>query len=122
MEESTDTPDLTRDADHIAALERQIAVMGDEINALVRTVSEQQADVVAAKELEVLAAERELRVAQLELSVAQMRERLRARGREPEPEMRFVSELRGASSPRTAGPLTAAVPELRWIAEIVQAE
>ena len=118
MEVPSDPQDLDVDIGRVEALEMRNRALLDELRALESRVADQQADVVAAKELAVVAAQLELENATLALRLEQMQQRLRARGRDPEPEpVRMVSSLRAASSPRML-----AEPELRWVAEIIEAE
>lgn len=120
MEESPDTPDLNPDQDRMEALERRHAALLRDYADLEKVVAEQQTEVVAARELAVHVARLELENAEQALSIERMRERLRQHPRAPEEEdtpVMVQTTLRAGRSPRML-----AVPELRWIAEIVEAE
>jgi hypothetical protein len=119
MEESPDTPDLTREADYIAALERKIDALVTEIRSLEGTVAEQQSEVVAARELHVQVARLELENAEQALQIERMREREERRRRAPQDEepVRMMTTLRPAAERRGVS-----VPELRWTAEVIVAE
>lgn len=119
MEESPDTQDLSFDADRMAAMEQQLAAMSRDVKALEQTVADQQEEVLAARELGVEVARLELEIAQQALTIERLRARLRARGHDDAGDrpVQLVTSLRPAAAPRGA-----AVPELRWTAEVIVAE